>query len=110
LIRSPVLFLQFGEWIWKFPSKIRSVVALGVSAVIWAIWKTRNLAVFENVFPNDICSVVCRVSYWISNWSCLQKGAVRQGQVIVAQLLSRVATEAFGGHLGWAPSRKSIRF
>jgi hypothetical protein len=59
-------------------------------------------------FTNDPFSVVCKISYWLSNWACLQKVNERQPPVATAFLLSRLAHEAFTGHPGWAPSKRRI--
>lgn len=50
-------------WVMKFPGKIRGVVVVGVTVVIWLTWKCRNNACFRNVFPYEPSSVVTQISY-----------------------------------------------
>ena len=38
----PRHFQDMSEWIMRFPVKDRNVISVGVAAVFWAIWKTRN--------------------------------------------------------------------
>jgi hypothetical protein len=50
-----------------------SIYIVGVSAICWAIWKTRNRMCFENDLiksPNDI---VCHASALILSWAGLSK-------------------------------------
>lgn len=35
------------EWPRKFPKKGQGLMAVGVSAILWTIWKTRNDACFR---------------------------------------------------------------
>jgi hypothetical protein len=67
----PSRFQEIGEWVWRFHKETRSVVVVGVATTIRAIWKTRNMLVFQNVIPCDPCSIMCKVSYVLTNWSCL---------------------------------------
>ena len=91
LLSVPRKFSKIGERIWRFPSKVRPVVAVGVAAMIWTVWKTRNAAAFDKIFPNDNFSIVCKISYWMTRWLCLQTASVRQPQVIAVNLLFKVA-------------------
>jgi hypothetical protein len=108
LSSNPDGFDDIGRWIWTFPGKVRTVVAVGVSALIWSIWKTRNAVVFDRDKILDPGSVVHKISYWFAHWARLQKPNVRRHQIIAAQLLTKVALEAFSMRNGWAPARKRI--
>lgn len=59
------------NWIMNFTGKMRNVVAVGVAAILWAIWRTRNKACFENIFPYDPTSVIVQATHWLEFWSGL---------------------------------------
>jgi hypothetical protein len=92
----------FNVWLKGFPVGRRKILAVGVAAVIWAIWKARNLACFENKWPKEPVEVLHRVTYWIDYWCNLQvketaKLELQQG----AKLLGRIADEVFRARNGW---------
>lgn len=51
------------SWIMRIPGKIRNVMAVGIAAIFWAVWKTRNKACFENVFPYDPSRVIVQAAH-----------------------------------------------
>ena len=55
---APGKFVEIGEWVWSFPSKVRAVVAAGAAALVRTTWKIRNAAVFDNIFPKYPCGMV----------------------------------------------------
>lgn len=99
------LFFCIGglSWIIGVPGKIRNVVEVGLAAIFWAIWKTRNKACFENVFPYDPTSVIVQAARWLDFWPSLQRQGLRGIQVKGARMLLRVAAEVFSRTKGWAP-------
>jgi hypothetical protein len=91
-------------WLKKFSGDKRKVILVGVAAVMWSIWKARNLACFQHVWPNDPYVVMFCACYWIDFWSNLQvkksaKGELRLG----ARLLEQIAVDVFRDQRGWAP-------
>ena len=40
-------------WLDSFGKKMKKKMAVGVAAVLWGIWKTRNLACFEKKWPSS---------------------------------------------------------
>jgi hypothetical protein len=50
--------------------------------------KVRRTVVFDNVFLKDPCTIMCKISYWMSNSACLQRVNKVQPQVTATQLLS----------------------
>jgi hypothetical protein len=63
---------------------MRGLVATSVTAVLWALWKTRNVACFKNVFPYDLTSVIALTAHWMDSWAVLQirgrRGLQHRGQ------------------------------
>ena len=60
------------SWVFKFPTGVRSVIAVGETSVLWAIWKTRNVAYFDKVFPYDPSVVIVKVAHWLNAWCEIQ--------------------------------------
>ena len=56
------------------PGKIRSVVAVGLAAILGAIWKTRNKASFENVFSYDPTTVIL---FWLTETRTMRNASQR---------------------------------
>ena len=52
--------------------RIRKKVFAGVATLMWSIWKARNLACFQHIWPADPSVVMFRMSHWINEWSFLQ--------------------------------------
>lgn len=52
-------------------------VVVGVAAILWAIWKTRNTACFQSKLPTDPSHVVYMVCNWFEYWAGLQKEEMR---------------------------------
>lgn len=38
----------FGVWLGKFYKNDKSLLTLGISAMLWTMWKLRNRLVFDN--------------------------------------------------------------
>ena len=62
----------FGSWLRRFPQKLRKQFLMGVAALCWAIWLSRNDAVFNRKLPNSYLQVIFRGTHW-RLWSQLSK-------------------------------------
>lgn len=49
---------KISDWIYSFPYIHRKILFIGVAALCWTIWKTRNEASFQSKFPKDPANVV----------------------------------------------------
>ena len=91
------------SWLRGYGKKKRNLITVGIAAVIWSIWKTRNLACFQNKWPDEPCTVIFKICSWIQQWSLLQ---VRQGEkdklMFCAKVLENVAMEVYGARKSWA--------
>jgi hypothetical protein len=100
-IRIPVSVEDvFGSWIRDFPFKQRNRVLLGVAAVCWAIWLSRNDMVFQRTRPNSCLQVIFRGAYWIRSWSILSKEEERDSLMLGCRNLETTALDVFGKS-GW---------
>ena len=90
-------------WLDAFGGENKMNFFVGIAALIWSIWKARNLACFQHVWPNDPSVLMFRMSHWINDGSCLQvkedaKVELQRG----AKPLDRVASDLFQSRRGWA--------
>jgi hypothetical protein len=73
-IQPPVNFTHmFGYWLGGFPRKLRKQLLVGVVALCWAIWLTRNNAVLNRSYPNSYLQVLFRGTFWARHWSQLSE-------------------------------------
>ena len=62
-----------GSWLAGFTPNLRKPMLVGVVACCWAIWFTRNDAVFSKTMPNSYLHVLFRGMFWARHWSLLSK-------------------------------------
>jgi hypothetical protein len=65
---------------------------VGIAALCWAIWKTRNKACFENKFISSPVSIICYMCAFLRYWAGLQKEKDKQMLLEGADRLQRGAT------------------
>jgi hypothetical protein len=91
-------------WLKQFSGRKKMMMLVGVAAVMWSIWKARNLACFQQSWPSDPSVVLFRACYWIDFWSNLQvKEGVKLELQRGARLLEHVAAEVFKDRRRWTP-------
>jgi hypothetical protein len=99
----------FSSWISAFGKKLKKLVVTGVAAVLWAIWKSRNKACFENKLPNDPTDVIFSVCHWLESWIPLQRLEEDQRKLLLgAKLIRQVASEIFNSKDGWRAATRRI--
>jgi hypothetical protein len=84
-----------GPWLRSFSNKQRNLVLIGLAALCWALWISRNDLVFHKSQYKSILQVMFRGTFWIRNWSILSK---EDGRLILkdgCRLLETVALEVF---------------
>ena len=73
-IQPPVNFTHLlGSWLAGLTPNLRKPMLVGVVACCWAIWLTRNDAVFSKIMPNSYLQVLFRGMFWARLWSLLSK-------------------------------------
>ena len=55
----------FGSWLSNQNTKIRDLIWVGVAALCWAIWNTRNDIIFYRIKYNSILQVIFMGTYWL---------------------------------------------
>ena len=74
-----------------------------ITAVFWGIWKVRNAACFQKVWPDEPYVVIIKICYWIQWWTLLQvKHGAKDKLIYLAKMLEKVAMEVFGARKSWA--------
>jgi hypothetical protein len=75
----------------------KEILVVGIAAVIWSIWKTRNLACFEKKSPDEPYVVILKICYYINCWSLLQVNEdVKDWLEFCAKVLEKLAKDVFG--------------
>ena len=85
-----------GPWINRFRGSLKKNMLVGISAILWTIWKLRNKAIFENDKVTDPSVPVHLVANLISDWSVLQtkphdQRVLQEG----ARIYNQIAGEIF---------------
>ena len=66
------------SWIKGFKGTgFQQVMSSGIAAVLWSLWKIRNRACFQNIYPVDPNVIILGIVRKMEYWSLLQKGKIR---------------------------------
>jgi hypothetical protein len=64
---------MFGCWLKSFHSSVEKMMLIGVAAVCWSLWLTRNDVVFQRTTSKSFLQVVFRAAHWIRSRGILSK-------------------------------------
>ncbi|PNT74006.1 hypothetical protein BRADI_1g06422v3 [Brachypodium distachyon] len=101
---------QICVWVQDLPYHMRKPIAIGVFALCWLIWKTRNEAYFQCKLPLDRANLVFLMcySYLIKFWTGLEKNSLKGKLLAGAHLLLLVALEVLHPGQGWGLTIRGI--
>lgn len=68
----PCSFGQFWLWMQRYMKGGEKFHMIGLAAICWAIWRSRNNACFEKRIIRSPTEVICLASTFISFWAELQ--------------------------------------
>jgi hypothetical protein len=86
----------FVHWCKVGNKKYNALLLTASTALLWAIWLTRNEVVFDKYKPKSFLQVLLRGTHWLRQWVKLQRHDDRKDQMIfVAQHLETSALEFF---------------
>jgi hypothetical protein len=81
---------QYWYWIHKILPQTPNLYAVGLAAVVWAIWRTRNAVCFDNKRVKSPTKIVCLICSFLTYWAGLlnegMKEQVIQGAEVVKSM------------------------
>ena len=100
---------MFSSWLSNQHIKIRQLIWVGVAAVCWAIWRSRNDIVFNRTNFNSTIQVIFRGTYWLRFWTQLQRNEqARNTLSSLSTKIEMVALEHAQG--GWKHNYRLLQF
>jgi hypothetical protein len=87
----------FGPWLRSYSKEQRNLVLIGMSALCWAIWISRNDLIFNKSQYISILQVIFRGVFWIRSWVVLSKQEGRNILKVGCLMLESVALPFFHG-------------
>ena len=70
----PTSFEQFWQWVATLLPNRKQFHIIGLAAICWAIWTTRNKCCFEKKSIRSPTEIVCSASSFLKYWAGLQSG------------------------------------
>lgn len=90
------------KWLLQFSRRDMKIAIVGVAAILWTLWKTRNDACFRCKWPYDPSSVFFVVCSTIDSWAGLQKAGSQEMLRQWSHRLWQVVAEVIHRSRGWA--------
>jgi hypothetical protein len=95
----------FGNWLKGIPKKELIFIRVGVCAVIWTMWNTRNDFIFNKPKTLSFLQVIPMVTHWIRTWSYLQQEEQQAVMDSRCNHLETVARDLFN-RCGWRSHKR----
>jgi hypothetical protein len=92
---------MFGRWLNGVRKEDKQKIRIGVSALCWAIWRTRNDFIFNNQYGTNFLQVIRRAAHSIQQWVLLLPLDQREAMVIGCNRMLAVAQDFFFQATGW---------
>jgi hypothetical protein len=94
-----------GTWLDNWDSKGSRLCLIGVAALLWSIWLSRNEVVFNKCSPKSFVQIIFRGTFWARSWAALSKE--EDGSILKrwCQKLEITTMEIFS-HFGWTARRR----
>jgi hypothetical protein len=64
---------MFEAWEYDMSSSNRQIFLVGIGAMLWAMWLSRNDVVFSKVAISSSMQVIFRGTHWTRTWAKFQK-------------------------------------
>jgi hypothetical protein len=89
----------FGAWMLNMNSRTRKLVLVGIGAMLWSMWLSRNDIAFDKKKPIlSYMQVIYMGTYWTRTWSLFQKEDECKSIQDACRLLETVTMEIFAKH------------
>uniref|UniRef100_A0A8I6XUJ7 Reverse transcriptase zinc-binding domain-containing protein n=1 Tax=Hordeum vulgare subsp. vulgare TaxID=112509 RepID=A0A8I6XUJ7_HORVV len=95
----------FTTWLNGVDVKISKLIGIGICALFWAIWNTRNDITFNGKNFNNFLQVIFRATSWIRTWSLLSHVDSRGRMDIGCNRWEMVARVIFN-RFGWRANNR----
>jgi hypothetical protein len=92
---------MFGRWLNGVRKEDKQKIRIGVSALCWAIWRTRNDMIFNKQTGTNFLQVIRRAAHSIQQWVLLLPMEQREAMVIGCNRMLLVAQDFFFQATGW---------
>jgi hypothetical protein len=63
----------FGDWVQRMKEKDKKLLFVGMDAIFWSIWLSRNDIVFNKTPISSYMQVMFMATYWTRTWAVFQK-------------------------------------
>ena len=87
----PSSFSQFWVWAAKYMPHHKKIFMVGLAAICWALWRTRNSICFEDKKCRSPTEIICLASSFLSYWAGLQKPQGKLELMMGAEALKNTA-------------------
>jgi hypothetical protein len=64
---------MFGNWVINMKRSLRNLFLVGIGAMLWAIWLSRNDIIFNKSPGLSYMQAIFRGTHWTRVWSAFQK-------------------------------------
>jgi hypothetical protein len=99
---------MFRVWVHSMNSSDRQIFLIGICAMLWAIWLSRNEVVFNKVSISSAIQVIFMGTHWTRTWAIFQKDSKRKLLRIGCRLIETITMEIFVTHGWWSTNRLSL--
>lgn len=95
----------FTTWLNEVDVRVSKLIRIGICALLWAIWNTRNNIIFNGKKFNNFLQVIFRTTSWIRTWSLLNHVDSRDIIAIGCNQWEMAARVIFN-RFGWSASNR----
>jgi hypothetical protein len=88
----------FGAWIHNINSSKRQLLFVGIGAMLWGVWLSRNDVVFNKSPILSFMQVIYRGTHWARTWSLFQKEEDRHLLLSACRSIETLIMEIFAKH------------
>jgi hypothetical protein len=99
---------MIGGWVYGMNPKDRQIFLIGIGAMLWVIWLSRNDIVFNKASISSSMQVIFQGTYWIRTWPNFQKDQMKNTLQSACRVMESVTMEIFAKHGWWSINRLSF--
>jgi hypothetical protein len=92
---------MFGNWLNGVSKCDKARIRIGIAALCWSIWTSRNDMVFNKQKSTNFLQVIRRAAHWIHLWAFLLPEEQREHMDSGCNRLLTVAQDCFFRATGW---------